>query len=111
MEIAFDAQGNGVVVARPVGRLDLISAAATKTRLSETAAGGHPRIVIDLAGVSFIDSTGLGALIGALKAARQHGGDLRLARPTDQAKLLLSLTALDRVMKPYASVDEALAGY
>ncbi len=111
MEIAFDAQSNGVIVARPVGRLDLMSAAATKASLSETAAGGHPRIVIDLAEVSFIDSTGLGALIGALKAARQHGGDLRLARPTDQAKLLLSLTALDRVMKPYATVDEAVAGY
>lgn len=111
MEIAFDTQNSGVMVARPVGRLDLLSAAETKARLSATAAGGHPRIVIDLAGVSFIDSTGLGALIGALKSARQHGGDLRLARPTDQAKLLLSLTALDRVMKPYASVDEALAGY
>lgn len=111
MEIVFDAQSSGTVVARPVGRLDLLSAAETKARLSETAAGGNRRIVIDLAGVSFIDSTGLGALIGALKAARQHGGDLRLARPTDQAKMLLSLTALDRVMRPYASVEEALVGY
>jgi len=111
MQMSFDAQNSGVMVARPVGRLDLLSAAEAKARLSETAAGGHPRLVIDLAGVSFIDSTGLGALIGALKAARQHGGDLRLASPTDQATMLLSVTALDRVMKPYASVEDALAGY
>ncbi len=86
MDITFDSQHGGVMVARPVGRLDLLSAAEAKSRLLETGAGGHPRLVIDLAEVSFIDSTGLGALIGALKSARQHGGDLRLARPTDQAK-------------------------
>jgi anti-sigma B factor antagonist len=93
------------------GRLDLLSAAEVKRQLAETVSAGHARLVIDLGGVSFIDSSGLGALIGGLKAARVAGGDLRIANPNEQAKVILSLTTLDRVLKAYGSVEEALTGY
>jgi len=69
------------------------------------------RLVVDLGAVTFIDSSGFGALIGGLKAARQAGGDLRIARPTNQALVVLKLTSLDRVLRPFASVEEAVAGY
>jgi anti-sigma B factor antagonist len=67
--------------------------------------------VIDLDAVTFIDSSGLGALIGGLKAARQAGGDLRIARPNQQARVILQLTTLERVLKPYTTIEEALSGY
>ncbi len=95
----------------PTGRLDLLSAAQIKERLSQEIAAGHKRLVVDLNAVAFIDSSGLGALIGGLKAARMAGGDLRIARASDQALVILKLTTLDRVMKPYASVEDALAGF
>ena len=56
---------------------------------------------------SFLDSSGLGALIGGLKAARQAGGDLRVARPTPAVVSVFELTNLDRVLRARDSVDTA----
>jgi anti-anti-sigma factor len=101
----------GVVVVRPIGRLDLRTAAEVRERLVAEVGAGRPRLVVDLGDTSFVDSSGLGALIGGLKAARQAGGDLRLARPGEQARVVLQLTALDRVLIAYDSVAQALDGY
>jgi anti-sigma B factor antagonist len=77
----------------------------------ETVEGGQRRLVVDMADVDFVDSSGLGAIVGVLKAARQAGGDLRIARPTGQLRSILELTMLDRVLRPYETVEEALTGY
>ena len=69
--------------------------------------GGTSKVVVDLGETTFLDSSGLGALIAGLKRCRQAGGDLRLARPTEQVTTVLSLTNLDRVLRPRASVAEA----
>ena len=111
MELKVETRQTGVAVVAPVGRLDLLSAADVKRRLGEEVAAGRRRLVIDLGETTFIDSSGLGAIIGGLKAARLAGGDLRIARPNDQARVVLQLTTLDRVLRPYASVEDALAGY
>ena len=74
-------------------------------------ADGQHRLVVDLGQVSFIDSSGLGALISGLKSARQAGGDLRIANPGEQARVVLKLTRLDRVLHPYDSVEDALANF
>jgi anti-sigma B factor antagonist len=111
MQVNVDAQPAGVAVLRLAGRLDLLSAAMVRQRLAEAVAAGQHRLVVDLGEVPFIDSTGLTSLIGGLKAARQAGGDLRLARPSEQARTILRLTRLDRVLQPYPTVEEALAGY
>jgi anti-anti-sigma factor len=58
--------------------------------------------------VPFIDRSSLGALISVLKAARQAGGDLCIARPDEQPLTVLELTTLDRLLKPYTTVEEAL---
>ena len=111
MDITVEEREGGVAVVTLTGRLDLLSAPQVKARLSEEVAAGRKKLVVDLDAVSFIDSSGLGALIGGLKAARVGGGDLRIARATEQAQVILRLTTLDRVMKPYAGLDEALAGF
>jgi anti-anti-sigma factor len=110
MKLRLDRRSDEVAVVRLAGQLDLFAAADVKQRLVAAVDGGHRRLVLDLAEVSFVDSSGLGTLIGALKAARQAGGDLRIARPAEQARVVLELTTLDRVLHPYATVEEALAG-
>ena len=94
-----------------VGRLDLVSASTAKRRITDTVAEGARQLVVDLDGVTFIDSSGLSSLVAALKAARQAGGDLRIARPNEQARVILQMTTLDRVLTPFPTVEEALSGY
>jgi anti-sigma B factor antagonist len=110
MQLTVDVQTDGEAIFRPVGRIDLISSSEIKQRFAEAVEQGRPRLVVDLGDVSFIDSSGLGALISGLKTARAAGGYLRIARANDQARLILELTTLHRVLPPYGSVDEALAG-
>ena len=109
MEISAERRDGGVTVVRPEGRLDLLSAAELKRLLVEEVGAGQNRLVVDLMGVTFIDSSGLGALIGGLKAARTAGGNLRLARAGEQALTILELTTLDRELRPYPTVEAALA--
>jgi len=110
MQLTVEARADGTAIFRPIGRIDLISAAEIKQRLSEAVEQGRPRLIVDLGDVSFIDSSGLGALISGLKVARAAGGYLRIARPNSQARLILELTTLHRVLPPYDSIEEALAG-
>ncbi|HEX3224357.1 MAG TPA: STAS domain-containing protein [Nocardioides sp.] len=82
-------------------------APAFKNLVEETVASGQSRIVVDLGGVTFIDSSGLGALIAALKATRQAGGDLRVADVPEQVMTVLRLTNLDRVLRAHPTVADA----
>ncbi len=109
MEVTVDPRPDGSAVVRLVGRLDLASADEVKQRLVQAVTTGHHRLVVDVGDVTFIDSSGLGALIGGLKAARVAGGNLSMARPGEQTRLVLQLTTLDRVLRTYPTVEEALA--
>lgn len=111
METSVEAMDNGVAVMRLSGRLDFATAAEARKAFGEAVDAGRQRLVVDLADVDFVDSSGLGALIGGLKTARQAGGDLCIARATSQAQTVLALTSLDRVFRLYPSVGEALAEY
>ena len=110
LEIVVELLAPGTVVVRPVGRLDLNSAGTLRRRLGETLTDGYRLLVVDLADTTSVDSSGLGAIVASLKAARGSGGDLRLARPRQAVRLLLLRTALDRVLPPYDTVEQALAG-
>ena len=111
MEIKVEQRENHTAVVALNGRFDLLSAVAVKQRLVDVVGAGYYRLVVDLQDVGFIDSSGLGALISGLKAARVAGGDLRLARPDKQVRYILEVSTLDRVLRPHATVEEALTGY
>lgn len=89
------------------GKLNMVQAPHLRDLIISQVAAGNNHICIDLANVDFIDSSGLGALINALKVTRQAGGDLRIAAPTEQVKLVLGLTNLDRVLKIYPDPETA----
>lgn len=109
MEYTMTEGAGGVSILRLEGRLNMVSAGALRDLVTSTVADGHRRVVVDLAGVDFMDSSGLGALISGLKTARQAGGDLRIAAPTEQVRLVLKLTNVERVLPAYGTADLAYA--
>ena len=109
MNIAVEPSEEGIVIFKLTGKLNMVHAPAVRQELSDQISAGHNKIVIDMSGVDFMDSSGLGALINGLKGARQAGGDLRIAAPVEQVKLVLKLTNLDRVIKTYSSTEKAFS--
>ncbi len=108
MQVSIDRRDGQFAVVTPEGRLDLASASEFKQTLNDIVEAGDRILVVDLSNVSFVDSSGLGALISGMKATRLAGGDLRIAQVGEQARLILELTTLDKVMKIYPTVEEAL---
>jgi anti-sigma B factor antagonist len=111
LEVQTRQVDNGATVVAPTGRLDVAGAPALKDAISEALKNGQAKVVIDMEGVSFVDSTGLGSVIAALKQIRSSQGDLRLAAPNQQVRVVLELTTLDRVFPYYSTVEEALTGF
>jgi anti-sigma B factor antagonist len=72
---------------------------------------GHPKVLVDLAGVSYVDSAGLGQLVQAHSVAKNHGGSLRVFNPTTRLRDLLTLTRLTTVIGTYDDEAQALASY
>jgi anti-sigma B factor antagonist len=107
MDITVEDVAEDIAIVRPSGRLNMVTAALVRETIVAAIAEGRPRVVVDLGRIEFIDSTGLGALIGSLKSTRQAGGDLRIARPTAQVQMILSLSNLDRILTAYATPEEA----
>ncbi|WP_069130527.1 STAS domain-containing protein [Rhodohalobacter halophilus] len=72
---------------------------------------GKKNVVVDLSKVKFMNSSGLGMLIGGLTTLRKAGGDLRIANASDKIESLLMVTKLITVFKHFRSVDDAVASY
>lgn len=104
-DVRTTADGIGVVV--PRGRLNMVAARQLRETLAGLVAAGTSRIVVDLAETTFLDSSALGALVAGLKTARQAGGDLRIARPTESVMTVFKLTNLDKVLRPRDDVESA----
>jgi anti-sigma B factor antagonist len=106
--MSFEESDQGAyVVLMPQGKFNLVASPPLKARIDDLVAAGKSKLVVDLSAVDFIDSSGLGALIGGLKAARQKEGDLRIAAAGTQVLAVLKLTNLDRILSPYPTVEEA----
>jgi anti-sigma B factor antagonist len=108
MQIELDPQDQGAAVVNVQGRLDAAAAPTFKQQITEAISAGNVRLALHIAHVSFMDSTGLGALVSALKAARKANGDISIVAPSPQVQKLLRLTAMDRVFRIFQSPDEAL---
>lgn len=80
-------------------------------KLHELIESGKTNVVVDLARVKFMNSSGLGMLIGALTTMRKAGGDLRIANASDKIESLLIVTKLITVFKHYPSLDEAVNSF
>ncbi len=99
----------GCTICRPIGELDAFTVSQFRQALAELASS--PRLLIDLAGVPFVDSAGLGALIGGIRRVRELGGDVAVACPRPTLTRLLHTTGFDRIVTVASSVDEAAKAF
>lgn len=86
-------------------------AVSLNEKLHELIESNKTNVVVDLSKVKFMNSSGLGMLIGALTTMRKAGGDLRIANATDKIESLLIITKLITVFKHYKSTDEAIESF
>jgi anti-sigma B factor antagonist len=108
VEVRRSDPATGVVV--PRGDLDLSGAPRLREALTEALVAGCTRIVIDLRAVSFIDSTGLGVIVGIAKKAPGGLRSVTLVCADPRMLRLLAVTGIDRVLTVTATPDEALTG-
>jgi anti-sigma B factor antagonist len=107
-----DQERDGVVILEPKGKiLGGPDATVLKEKLQSLIDSGKTRVVIDLADVDYMNSTGLGILISTLTTLRKANGELKLANVTEKIQSLLTITKLVTVFDDYETVDEAVAAF
>jgi len=109
-EISSRTVDDRIAVVSPAGEVDLHTAPEIKQRIGELSDQGYNQIVVDLSRIDYLDSTGLGVLVGALKRLREKDGELRLVHPTSRVMRVLEITRLVNVFQIFDSEEEALGG-
>ncbi len=104
-ELRIDEHRHVLVV---VGELDLFGVPDLKRHLGTLIERGVWRVVVDLSGVTFLDSTALGALLGGMRRLRARGGDLAIVNVNPAIAGLLKVTGLDQIVTVLATREEAL---
>lgn len=108
MDLSISSAHRGdVTVVHVGGEIDVYTAPLLRERLDEQIAAGRIHLVVDLEGVTFMDSTGLGVLVGRLKLIRARKGTLRLVCSSQRILKVFSITGLDKVFQIFDSVDGA----
>jgi anti-sigma B factor antagonist len=102
---------DGVEVCTVIGELDVASAPKLRQALIKLVAeaSGPPRVVVDLAGVDFLDSTGLGVLLGGLKRVRAADGAIAVCRAEPQVRKVFEVTRVVEILPVHDDLDGALA--
>ena len=90
---------DGVATVSVRGEVDVYTAPQLRECLYGVVADGIGRVVLDLSAMSFIDSTGLGVIVGTLKRLREGGGDLLLRSPSRSTLKVLEITGLTRIIE------------
>lgn len=96
-------------VVRASGELDILAAPDLRAALTTCHTGDDPHLIVDLGGVTFLDSSVLGVLVGALRRARDRGGDLWLIAGQPSVLTVLRVTNLDRVIRVRRTLESAVA--
>lgn len=110
MEVSVTSRASGErTVVQVTGEIDVYTAPALREELATLVDGGSTDLVVDLTGVPFMDSTGLGVLVGVLKKVKTHGGELALVIDQEKVLKVFRITALTQVFPIYDTVDEALS--
>jgi anti-sigma B factor antagonist len=111
MDLGLDVtERDGAAILAVSGEVDVATVPRLREQLHGLVAQGSNRIIVDLDGVDFLDSTGLGVLVGALKRVRSNDGELSLVCTQPRIRKVFEVTGLTKVFSLYDSVDEAVAG-
>lgn len=108
MDFAVERERRGqVTVIKPQGEVDIYTAPTLKEHIASALDEGDPGLVIDLSGVGFMDSSGLGVLVGALKRVNDAGGSLRLVCPEGGVLKVFRITGLTKVFSIHSTLEAA----
>ncbi len=107
LTIQREATEEGCVICRPVGDLESFTVSIFRQALAEMA--DNTCLIIDLSAVPFVDSAGLGALIGGIRRTRERGGQVAVACSRPTLVRLLRNTGFDRIVVVCDTVAEAVA--
>ena len=92
------------------GEVDVTTTPRVRAQLISLLSEGKPQLIVDLEGVDFLDSSGLGALVAGLKLARSRSGELRIVCDRQRSvRKVLEVTGLERVLDRFDTVDAATA--
>jgi anti-sigma B factor antagonist len=98
-------------VLRPQGDLDVYTVGSLRDALGQMISDKTPKVVVDLDGVPFMDSSGLGALMGGVRRMREIGGDLAVACTREQHLKLFTITGFGEGVSIAPTVEEAAKGF
>lgn len=99
---------DGIVSMRLSGSLDVATAPEVRDLLIRLVDEGHHRLVLEMSGVTFVDSIGLGVFVGMVHRLRPHDGSLTVAAPSAQTRKVFEITQLVRAIPLYADADAAI---
>jgi anti-sigma B factor antagonist len=108
MSLSTRTEGDRTVVVVG-GEIDVYTAPKLREQLIDLVSSGNYQLVVDMEGVDFLDSTGLGVLVGGLKRVRAHDGSLRLVCSQERILKIFRITGLTKVFPIHSSVEEALS--
>lgn len=93
------------------GEIDVYTAPRLRERLIDLVNQGHHWLVVDMEKVEFLDSTGLGVLVGGLKRVRANGGSLVVVCTQERLLKIFRITGLEKVFRIYGSVGDATTSH
>jgi anti-sigma B factor antagonist len=108
MQLDMQSEDDRVIISVREERLDAHNSSELKERILRAIEEGGRRLVVDLAEVKFIDSSGLGALLSGYKNANQRSGTFVLSGLQPRVRSMFELTRLNRVFEIYPRLQEAI---
>jgi anti-sigma B factor antagonist len=108
LSLSTRSEGDRTVV-EVGGEIDVYTAPRLREQLVDLVADGKYHLIVDMERVDFLDSTGLGVLVGGLKRVRAHDGSLRLVCTQERILKIFRITGLTKVFPIHSSVDEAVS--
>jgi len=106
VDVSIEHQLDGSAVVGVTGELDVFTAPKLEEQLSQLIAGGTSGVTLDLTSVDFLDSTGLGVMVKALKWAKEAGGNLQVVASEEKIVKVFRITGLDEVMSLRPTLGE-----
>jgi anti-sigma B factor antagonist len=110
MRLTAEQQGEATVVSI-AGSVDALTAGEVMSYFEKLVSEGATRLVADLHAVDYVSSAGLRSFLGTLKAARQAGGDLRLAGAQENVQKVLAMAGFTSILKTYPDSEAAVASF
>src|ERR1700722_19309831 len=113
MELTLNVHSEtpGFTVIEVGGEIDVYTAPKLREKLISLVEAGSYQLIVDMEGVEFLDSTGLGVLVGGLKRVRAHDGWIDLVCTQGRILRIFRITGLSRVFSIYETVPEAVAAH